>query len=140
MPNCFNFLKKQIRFCPFLTIDAVVCPQLRSYEIVDPRNLNDSTCLTTVLIIKSGTISFLCFRKSIVISQVLETFNTRFFFLRQPTTCFKYLGSTTDRRGGASKDVDNRVTKASSKWRELTGVICDKKIPAKLKLLISDSD
>ncbi len=49
---------------------------------------------------------------------------------------FKYLGSTIDRRGGASKDVDNRVTNAWSKWRELSGVICDKKIPTKLKLLI----
>ena len=48
---------------------------------------------------------------------------------------FKYLGSTIDRRGGASKDVDNRVAKAWSKWRELSGVICDKKIPTKLKLL-----
>ncbi len=49
---------------------------------------------------------------------------------------FKYLGSTIDRGGGASKDVDNRVTKAWSKWRELSGVICDKKIPTKLKVLI----
>ena len=49
---------------------------------------------------------------------------------------FKYLGSTIDRRAGASKDVDNRVAKAWSKWRELSGVICDKKIPTKLKLLI----
>ena len=46
---------------------------------------------------------------------------------------FKYLGSTID-RGGASKDVDNRVT--WSKWRELSGVICDKKIQTNLKLLI----
>ena len=49
---------------------------------------------------------------------------------------FKYLGSTIDRGGGASKDADNRVIKAWSKWRELSGVICDKKIPTKLKLLI----
>ena len=49
---------------------------------------------------------------------------------------FKYLGPTIDRGGGASKDVDNRVAKAWSKWRELSGVICDKKIPTKLKLLI----
>ena len=49
---------------------------------------------------------------------------------------FKYLGSTIDRVGGASKDVENRVTKAWSKCRELSGVICDKKIPTKLKLMI----
>ena len=42
---------------------------------------------------------------------------------------FKYLGSTIDRGGGASKVVENRVTKAWSKWQELSGVICDKKIP-----------
>ena len=48
---------------------------------------------------------------------------------------FKYLGSEKN-RGGANKDVENRVTKARSKWRELSGVICDKKISTKLKLLI----
>ena len=47
-----------------------------------------------------------------------------------------YIGSTIDRRGGASKDVENRVAKAWSKWRELSGVICDKKVPTKLKILI----
>ena len=49
---------------------------------------------------------------------------------------FKQLGSTIDRGGGSSKDMDNRVTMAWSKWRELSGVISDKKIPTKLKLLI----
>ena len=49
---------------------------------------------------------------------------------------FKYFGSTIDRKGGASKDVKNRVAKAWSKWRELIGVICDKKVPTKLKILI----
>ena len=49
---------------------------------------------------------------------------------------FKYIGSTIDKGGGASKDVDNILTKASLKWRELSGVICDKKIPTNLKLLI----
>ena len=42
--------------------------------------------------------------------------------------CFKYIGKTIDRRGGASKDVENREAKAWSKWRELGGVICDKKV------------
>ena len=33
----------------------------------------------------------------------------------QTIQSFKYLGSTIDRGGGASKEVDNRVTKAWSK-------------------------
>ena len=49
---------------------------------------------------------------------------------------FKYLGSTKDRRGGASKDVESRVAKAWSKWKELSVVICEKKVPTKLKILI----
>ena len=52
--------------------------------------------------------------------------------------CFTYIkkkGSKLDRRG-ASKDADSRVAKAWSKWRKLTGVICDKKVPRKMKLLI----
>ena len=36
----------------------------------------------------------------------------------------------------AIKDVECRVAKAWSKWRELSGVICDKNIPTKLKILI----
>ena len=52
---------------------------------------------------------------------------------------FKCMGSTIDRRGGASKDVESRVTKAWSKWRELGGEICDKKVPTKLKLLIDQA-
>ena len=49
---------------------------------------------------------------------------------------FKYIGSTIDRGGLASKDLDNIVTQAWAKWRERSGVICDKKIQTKLKLLI----
>ena len=35
-----------------------------------------------------------------------------------------------------SKDVVRRVATAWSKWRELSGVICDKKVPTKIKLLV----
>ena len=44
--------------------------------------------------------------------------------------------SSIYRGAGASKYVQNRETKALSKWRELSGVICDKKIPTRLKLLV----
>ena len=46
---------------------------------------------------------------------------------------FKYLGSMFNANGGAEKDVNNRVKIAWSKWRETTGVMCDRNIPTKLK-------
>ena len=41
---------------------------------------------------------------------------------------FKCLGSMFDANGGAEKDVNNIVKIAWSKWRETTGVICDRNI------------
>ena len=49
---------------------------------------------------------------------------------------FKYLGTTIHQEGGCQTEVTLRIGKAWNKWRELTGVLCDKKIPKKLKVLI----
>ena len=46
---------------------------------------------------------------------------------------FKYLGSVIDGSGGCRKDVDGRIKLAWSRWRDLSGVIYDKKVPVKLK-------
>ena len=48
-------------------------------------------------------------------------------------TTFKYLGSIFDSNGGAERDINNRVRLAWMKWKQLTGVLCDKKVPIKLK-------
>ena len=48
-------------------------------------------------------------------------------------TTFKYLGSMFDAEGGTTTDCKNRVRLTWNKWREVTGVICDKKVPVKLK-------
>ena len=48
-------------------------------------------------------------------------------------TTFKYRGSLFDANGGAEKDVNNRVKIAWSKWRETTGVMCDRNIPTQLR-------
>ena len=50
-------------------------------------------------------------------------------------TTFKYLGSMCDAEGGrgTATDCKNRVRLAWNKWRDVTGVICDKKVPVKLK-------
>ena len=48
-------------------------------------------------------------------------------------TTFKYLGSIFDSNGRAERNINNRVKLAWMKWKQLTGVLCDKKVPIKLK-------
>ena len=49
------------------------------------------------------------------------------------STKFKYLGSTVETTGGCELEVNLRVSAAWKKWKEITPVICDKKMPIKLK-------
>ena len=44
-----------------------------------------------------------------------------------------YLGSTIQAAGGCNKDVTNRIRAGWNRWREMSGVICDKKVPEVLK-------
>ena len=48
-------------------------------------------------------------------------------------TTFKYLGSIFNSNEGADSDINNRVKLAWMKWKQLTGVLCDNKVPIKLK-------
>ena len=48
-------------------------------------------------------------------------------------TAFKYLGSIFDSNGGVESNINNRVKLAWMKWKQLTGVLCDKKVHIKLK-------
>ena len=52
------------------------------------------------------------------------------------TSVFKYLGTTIDQEGGCAKEVSKKIENAWNRWRELTGVLCDKKIPTHLKVLL----
>ena len=46
---------------------------------------------------------------------------------------FKYLGSTVQSNGGCEKEVKRRVQAGWSGWRKVSGVICDRRVPAKVK-------
>ena len=48
-------------------------------------------------------------------------------------TTVKYRGSMFDAEGGTTTDCKKRFRLAWNKRREVTGVICDKKVPVKLK-------
>ncbi|VDP45940.1 unnamed protein product [Heligmosomoides polygyrus] len=51
-------------------------------------------------------------------------------------TSFKYLGSTVTSDGSLKFEVNARVSAAWSKWRSLTGLLCDKTIPEYIKLKV----
>ncbi|XP_063616952.1 uncharacterized protein LOC134790099 [Cydia splendana] len=52
------------------------------------------------------------------------------------TDKFKYLGSVLHESGIIDHDIRARISAAWSKWREVTGVICDRRIPLRLKGLV----
>ena len=49
------------------------------------------------------------------------------------TKKFKYLGSVIQSNGEIDGDVTHRIQANWLKWRAATGVLCDKKIPIRLK-------
>ena len=53
--------------------------------------------------------------------------------IRQVET-FRYLGSTLSQGGGCEVEVESRIKAAWGKWREVSGVVCDRKMPMKLKI------
>ena len=48
-------------------------------------------------------------------------------------TRFKYLGSIIQNNGEIEGDASHRIQAGWLKWRSATGVICDRKVPLKLK-------
>ena len=45
---------------------------------------------------------------------------------------FKYLGSTVQESGGCEREVKKRVQAGWNGWRRVSGVICDKRLPARV--------
>ena len=48
-------------------------------------------------------------------------------------TEFKYLGSTVQESGGCEREVKKRVQAGWNGWRRVSGVVCDKRLPARVK-------
>ena len=46
---------------------------------------------------------------------------------------FKYLGSTVQETGGCEREVKKRVQAGWNGWRRVSAVICDKRLPARVK-------
>ena len=46
---------------------------------------------------------------------------------------FKYLGSTVQSNGECGREVKKRVKAGWNVWRRMSGVICDRRVPARVK-------
>ena len=46
---------------------------------------------------------------------------------------FKYLGSTMQESGSCEREVKKRVQAGWNGWRRVSGVICDRRLPARVK-------
>ena len=46
---------------------------------------------------------------------------------------FKYLGSTVQENGGCEREVKKRVQAGWNGWRRVSGVICDRRLPARVQ-------
>jgi hypothetical protein len=46
---------------------------------------------------------------------------------------FRYLGSMPQKNGDIDEDVSHRIKAGWLKWREVSGVLCDPRVPLKLK-------
>jgi hypothetical protein len=46
---------------------------------------------------------------------------------------FKYLGSMLQKDGDIDEDVRHKISVGWLKWRQASGVLCDKKVPQKLR-------
>ena len=66
----------------------------------------------------------------------LKEYNSSKYVELPQCTSFKYLATTLHQDEGCEKEVELRISNAWNRWRELTGVLCDNRIPAKLKVLI----
>ena len=46
---------------------------------------------------------------------------------------FKYLGLTVQESGSCEREVKKRVQAGWNEWRKVSGVICDRRLPARVK-------
>ena len=46
---------------------------------------------------------------------------------------FKYLGSTVQESGSCEREIKKRVQAEWNGWRRVSGVICDRRLPARVK-------
>ena len=52
---------------------------------------------------------------------------------------FKYLGSTITVDGSEEKEVTRRIQAGWNNWREVSGVLCDRRMPVKLKVKVYET-
>ena len=72
---------------------------------------------------------YLCINGGINDDETVKMKNTKVPRVKE----FKYLGSTVQESGSCEREVKKRVQAGWNGWRRVSGVICDKRLPARVK-------
>ena len=107
--------------------DIVICKETRkeveqrleSWRYALERGMKVSRLKTTYLCINGGNDN-----------ETVKMENTKVPRIKE----FKYLGSTVQESGGCEREVKKRVQAGWNGWRRVLGVICNKRLPARVKV------
>ena len=76
---------------------------------------------------------FNTFKNSIPLKYLLLLWLKEYIKKIQAKDTFRYLGSMLQRDGDIDADVSHRIKAGWIKWRQASGILCDKRVPQKLK-------
>ncbi len=87
MLNFFSWWRKNSLCWAFFTVESMWVSHFSSWEMVVPRNLNDSTAATVLFMVVSGGSAGGFLLKSTIISTVLSVLSSKLFLLHQTASC-----------------------------------------------------
>ena len=112
-----------MRFCALIMMPIVLLQQERSLEIVEPKNVTESACKTSVPSMTRGWMGVFFLRKSMIISFVLDMFSTRLLFS----------GLRLEKKNYYREKLEYCKTNTRETWTILNNVIVKRKSEKKFQ-------
>ena len=126
MDRLTDEVRRKPRWTMLFADDIVICEETREVErrleswkyALERRGMKVSRSKTEYLCINGGNDK-----------ETVKMENTKVPRIKE----FKYLRSTVQESGGCEREVKKRVQAGWNGWRRVSGVICDRRLPAKVK-------
>ena len=109
-----------------LFVDDIVCEETR--EEVEQRLESWKYALERGMKVNRSKTEYLCINRGND-DETIKVEDTKVPRVKE----FKYLGSTVQKSGSCEREVKKRVQEGWNGWRRVSGVICDRRLPARVK-------